>query len=1026
MNPKEKSSNLNVHIRIRPVLQREINNNSFTQCLASKNNKIFISKINKPLIIREDLESNIDVDCFTFDSIFDKTSTQENIYNTVGIPHIKSILEGYNSTIFAYGQTGSGKTYTIEGNEDNPGLLPRIIKNVFEILNNNDIYKITMSAIQIYFEQISDLIDDDNIKKEIKIIKKENGFDCTNIEEIILNSPEESLKLFKKAQKKRIVASTIMNDISSRGHVVYMLKIYKKENDSDYFLFSKFNLVDLAGSERITKSGTTGINLKESIFINKSLYTLQNVVDALTNPKCVQYGHPPFRESKLTMILSNSLGGNCITTLIGCISPSLTEVNESISTLRFASSCKKILNKPQNNTLKEKLMLKKRLYGENYQEKEKENKKDKIKELPWKNFLYDYSYNYVNTEYGKIFYIENNLPEKTYKKIIILLHACPSSAEEFIPWFQSLSYYNYKIIAIDQPGFGKTEGKPHKCNSLYNLDKGGPCDIVLAVMKELKIKEKVIIGGYDWGGGIAISLATKYPKLFEKIIAYLPSYNEPTGNELKCLSVNILILWIDLDQMHNWNKWKKLAAKIPENMKKIEIIKTKFKKSKQDDNMSLTDITMRHIVIFLGEVDPLLDKEELIEPVKKYENDTKGKKILANINLNFLEDKNTVNILNRNENSDIKLYKESALNFKEAFNKLGENIYKEYLNNNQEIKTLFIKLPSISEETLQKHPNFLVQIGVWEQIPKNIDKMWTSPTYFKGRRVNIKIPCSPYRVINKKINNEFLVYNKNLEKTYLSPYGKIIDYDPKTKIFIIETKGVDNIIYNLSFKSDDIFLWNSGQVFAKDLLNKIILEDRIRADYTEPIVKAKIMEICLKLNNIIKKMDFNKENEIINLQKEAIITIRKSLNLISFYKGVIKERYGRTDCIGKLGIYGQAQCHGLSSTICGYLLPFCDILGIEILYRGGISFINSLNAFNNKDKNIEKIKICNGENHQWVEINLKPYMKTFVIDLWFQEAFNDDKYLFVDIVDAFNNLSYANPKLLLNNSVKEYENFRFN
>ena len=112
MNPKEKSSNLNVHIRIRPVLQREINNNSFTQCLASKNNKIFISKINKPLIIREDLESNIDVDCFTFDSIFDKTSTQENIYNTVSIPHIKSILEGYNSTIFAYGQTGSGKTYT--------------------------------------------------------------------------------------------------------------------------------------------------------------------------------------------------------------------------------------------------------------------------------------------------------------------------------------------------------------------------------------------------------------------------------------------------------------------------------------------------------------------------------------------------------------------------------------------------------------------------------------------------------------------------------------------------------------------------------------------------------------------------------------------------------------------------------------------------------------------------------------------------------------------------------------------------
>ena len=815
-----------------------------------------------------------------------------------------------------------------------------------------------------------------------------------------------------------------MNDISSRGHVVYILKIYKRENNFDYFLFSKFNLVDLAGSERITKSGTAGINLKESIFINKSLFTLQNVVDALTNSKSPQYGHPPLRESKLTMILSNSLGGNCITTLIGCISPSLTEVNESISTLRFASSCKKILNKPKNNNLKEKLMLKKRLYGENYKEKEK--KKEKIKEIPWKNSEYDYSYNYVNTEYGKIFYIENILTEKTYKKIIILLHACPSSAEEFIPWFQSLTYYNYKIIAVDQPGYERTEGKPHKCNSLHNLDKGGPCDIVLSVMKALKIKEKVIVGGYDWGGGIAISLGTKYPKLFEKIIAYLPSYAEPTGNELKCLSVPILIVWVDLDQMHNWNKWKNLAAKIPESMKKIEIIKTKFKKSKENCNMTLTDITMRYIVIFLGEVDPLLDKEELIEPIKKYETDTKGKQILANINLNFLEDKNSVNLLNKNENNDIKLYKESASSFKEAFNKLDEKIYKEYLNNNQEIKTLFIKLPSISEETLQKNPNFLVQIGVWEQIPKNIDKMWTSPVYFKGRRVNIKIPCSPYRVLNKKINKDFLVYNKNLEKTYLSPYGKIVDYDSNNKIFIIETKGVDNIIYNISFPTNDIFLWNSGQVFAKDLLNKIILEDRIRADYTEPIVKAKLMEISLKLNNIIKKMDFNEPKEIISLQKEAIITIRKSLNLISFCKGVIKERYGKTDCIGKLGINGQAQCHGLSSTICGYLLPFCDILGIEILYRGGISFVSSLNAFNNNDKSIENIKVCNGENHQWVEINLKPYRKTYVIDLWYQEAFNDDKFLFVDIFEAFNTISYANPKLLLNNSVKECENFRFN
>jgi hypothetical protein len=393
------TNRMKVFIRIRPPLPREISNKSFTQCLNNKNNEIFISKVNKPTILNTNMLIN-DIETYNFDHVFNITSDQNEIFEVLGKNLIGKLSEGYNSTIFAYGQTGSGKTYTIEGTEEQPGIILNLINDLFIFLKNaqdsEDKLTISMTAIQIYMEKISDLLSKED--KILKLKKSGDEFEISDVTEESLDSAEQAIKIFYKAQSKRIFANTKMNDTSSRGHVIYTIKLYKDKN-----FLSKFNLVDLAGSERISKSGTTGDNLKESISINKSLYSLQGVVDALVNPKSFNYKNPPFRDSKLTMILKDLLGGNSITYLLANISPSLTEVSETISTLKFAESCKKIINKPN------KKEQNKSKISDLFNCKPKEIVKKKVIEMPWKDHPISFTYKSVNTEFGEIFYLENEV-----------------------------------------------------------------------------------------------------------------------------------------------------------------------------------------------------------------------------------------------------------------------------------------------------------------------------------------------------------------------------------------------------------------------------------------------------------------------------------------------------------------------------------------------------------------------------------------------------------------------------------------
>ena len=362
------TDNLKVAIRIRPPLPREITKNiPFRSIAITNKEKNTISlveyiglEINEENIQKEWISSPqlFILHKYIFDEIFDINSSQEEVYNISAKPAVDSVLEGYNSTIFAYGQTGTGKTFTMEGftydnNDKNKGIIPRTIENIFNYIENNNNkntkFIIRAAYLQIYNEMISDLLKPNNINKNLNIREdKKKGLYVENLSEWAVLNPKDIYTLLEKGANFRERSYTNMNDLSSRSHAVFIIIVEQLINineNKQITKIGKLNLVDLAGSERIRITGATGKQLEESKKINKSLSALGNVINALTDINNKKK-HIPYRDSKLTRLLENSLGGNCKTTMIATISPAQCSFNESLSTLNFAKRAKNIKNNP--------------------------------------------------------------------------------------------------------------------------------------------------------------------------------------------------------------------------------------------------------------------------------------------------------------------------------------------------------------------------------------------------------------------------------------------------------------------------------------------------------------------------------------------------------------------------------------------------------------------------------------------------------------------------------------------------------
>uniref|UniRef100_A0A4W6BWT1 Kinesin-like protein n=1 Tax=Lates calcarifer TaxID=8187 RepID=A0A4W6BWT1_LATCA len=283
---------------------------------------------------------------YVFDRVLPPHTEQVQVYDTCAKQIVKDVLGGYNGTIFAYGQTSSGKTHTMEGNLHDPclmGIIPRIARDIFDhiySMDENLEFHIKVSYFEIYLDKIRDLLDVSKTNLAVHEDKNRVPFvkGCT---ERFVSSPDEVMDVIDEGKANRHVAVTNMNEHSSRSHSIFLINIKQENVETEMKLSGKLYLVDLAGSEKVSKTGAEGAVLDEAKNINKSLSALGNVIAALSEGTKT---HVPYRDSKMTRILQDSLGGNCRTTIIICCSPSVYNEAETKSTLMFGQRAKTIKN----------------------------------------------------------------------------------------------------------------------------------------------------------------------------------------------------------------------------------------------------------------------------------------------------------------------------------------------------------------------------------------------------------------------------------------------------------------------------------------------------------------------------------------------------------------------------------------------------------------------------------------------------------------------------------------------------------
>ncbi|XP_077903533.1 kinesin-like protein KIF27 isoform X3 [Ictidomys tridecemlineatus] len=341
-----------VAVRIRPLLCKEVLHNHQVCVRVIPNTQ--------QIIIGRDR-------VFTFDFVFGKNSTQDEVYNTCIKPLVLSLIEGYNATVFAYGQTGSGKTYTIGGGhvasvvEGQKGIIPRAIEEIFQSISENPSinFVIKVSYIEVYKEDLRDLLELETSMKDLHIREDEKGNTViVGAKECHVESVDEVMSLLEMGNAARHTGTTQMNEHSSRSHAIFTISICQVEKtmeaseDGSWYshrhIISKFHFVDLAGSERVTKTGNTGERFKESIQINSGLLALGNVISALGDPRR-KSSHIPYRDAKITRLLKDSLGGSAKTVMITCVSPSSLDFDESLNSLKYANRARNIRNKPTLN-----------------------------------------------------------------------------------------------------------------------------------------------------------------------------------------------------------------------------------------------------------------------------------------------------------------------------------------------------------------------------------------------------------------------------------------------------------------------------------------------------------------------------------------------------------------------------------------------------------------------------------------------------------------------------------------------------
>ncbi|XP_064612774.1 kinesin-like protein KIF22-A [Liolophura sinensis] len=325
----KKQSKIRVVIRVRPTLKVED-----SSCLRVVDNSVEIFN-------HRNIQENIK---YRFARVHDETCSQLNIYNENVRPMLNKILTGQNMSVFAYGPTGAGKTHTMLGSPTDPGIIPRVVNGIFQLIQEDSSsewdYSLSFSFLEIYNEKVQDLLEPKNTDLPIREDGEKNIF-VSGLAERVITDFDEFKKLFGAAASNRTVAATKLNDRSSRSHSIIMLKAKKVQKCAPHKEYhGKLYLIDLAGSEDNKRTGNIGIRLRESGAINKSLFALGEVVDAINSGQA----RIPYRNSKLTRLLQDSIGGSCHAVMITNIAPEERFYYDTYCTLNMATKSKKITN----------------------------------------------------------------------------------------------------------------------------------------------------------------------------------------------------------------------------------------------------------------------------------------------------------------------------------------------------------------------------------------------------------------------------------------------------------------------------------------------------------------------------------------------------------------------------------------------------------------------------------------------------------------------------------------------------------
>ncbi|EDV51008.1 kinesin-like protein KIF3A [Drosophila erecta] len=340
--------NVRVVVRTRPMDKNELS--------AGALSAISVDKINRAItVMKPNATANEPPKTYYFDNVFDGGSNQMDLYVDTARPIVDKVLEGYNGTILAYGQTGTGKTYTMSGNPDSPqtkGIIPNAFAHIFGHIakaKENQKFLVRVSYMEIYNEEVRDLLGKD-VGKSLEVKERPDiGVFVKDLSGYVVHNADDLENIMRLGNKNRAVGATKMNQESSRSHAIFSITVERSElgeGDVQHVRMGKLQLVDLAGSERQSKTQASGQRLKEATKINLSLSVLGNVISALVDGKST---HIPYRNSKLTRLLQDSLGGNSKTVMCATISPADSNYMETISTLRYASRAKNIQNRMHIN-----------------------------------------------------------------------------------------------------------------------------------------------------------------------------------------------------------------------------------------------------------------------------------------------------------------------------------------------------------------------------------------------------------------------------------------------------------------------------------------------------------------------------------------------------------------------------------------------------------------------------------------------------------------------------------------------------